>query len=89
MTTKFKLQPYEGERSSLEQWFGECSSKYGFEAEQYLDKKVEIILSNNFHFSGLVVNVLEDTLILFDKFDVNVSIKLLDIMILSEVSNGD
>ena len=59
------------------------------EAEQYLDKKVKIILSNNFHFSGLVASVLEDTLILFDKFDVTVSIKLSDIMILSEVSNGN
>jgi len=59
------------------------------EAEQYLDKRVKIILSNNFHFSGLVVTVLEDTLILFDKFDINVSIKLSDIMILSEVQDGN
>jgi hypothetical protein len=58
------------------------------EAEKYLNKKVRIILSNNFHFSGLVLNVFADTLILFDKFDTEVSIKLSDIMICSEVSNG-
>lgn len=57
------------------------------EAEKYLNKKVRIIISNNFHFSGLVVDVLEDTLVLFDKFNTRVSIKLSDIMICSEVKN--
>ena len=59
------------------------------EAEKYLNKKVKIILSNNFHFSGLVLNVLEDTLILFDKFDTEVSIKLANIMVCSEVLKND
>ena len=58
------------------------------EAEKYLNKKVRIILSNNFHFSGLVLNVLGDTLILFDKFNAEVSIKLSEIIICSEVSDG-
>jgi len=58
------------------------------EAEKYLNRKVKIILSNNFHFSGQVINVLEDTLILFDKFDTEVSIKLSEIMICSDISNG-
>ena len=57
------------------------------EAERYLGKKVRVILSNRFHFSGTVLEVSEDTLILLDKFNIEVSIKLLDIMVCSEVSN--
>jgi len=58
------------------------------EAEKYLKRKVRVVLSNGFHFSGEVLEVSEDTLILFDKFDANVSIKLSDIMVCSEVFNG-
>jgi ribosome maturation factor RimP len=58
------------------------------EAERYLGKKVRVILSNRFHFSGKVLEVSEDTLILFDKFNIEVSIKISDIIVCSEVSNG-
>jgi len=58
------------------------------EAEKHLRKKVRIVLSNGFHFSGEVLEVSEDTLILFDKFDTKVSIKLSDIIVCSEVANG-
>ena len=58
------------------------------EAEKHLRKKVRVVLSNGFHFSGEVLEVSEDTLILFDKFDTRVSIKLSDIIVCSEVANG-
>ncbi len=58
------------------------------EAEKHLRKKVRIVLSNGFHFSGEVLEVSEDTFILLDKFGARVSIKLSDIMVCSEVTNG-
>jgi len=49
-----------------------------------VDKKVKIILSNNFKFSGKILKVDEETLTLFDIFNCEVSIKLSDIMVCYE-----
>ena len=54
------------------------------EVEKYLNKKVKIILTNNFHFTGKVLEVSETTLFMKDKFDADVSLNLKDIMICSE-----
>jgi len=54
------------------------------EAEKLVGKKVKIILSNNFKFSGKVISVNEDTLKIIDIFNSPVSIKLSDIMVCSE-----
>lgn len=56
------------------------------EAKKTINKNVRILLSNNFSFSGKVLDVSEETLKLFDKFGNRVSIKLSDIMVLTEVS---
>lgn len=57
------------------------------EAQQYLDKKIRIILKNNFRFSGLVLvlEVGEDTLRLQDRFDGIISVSLEDIMLVTGV----
>lgn len=51
------------------------------EAKKYVRKNVRLILSNNFIFHGLVVSASEDTLVLLDRFQKNVSIRLNDILI--------
>ena len=58
------------------------------EAENYADQKVKIILSNGFHFTGKVISVSDDALVIFDKFNSRVTLKLSDIMVCSGVSNG-
>jgi len=55
------------------------------EAETFIGKKIRLILTNNFHFSGMVLDCNDDTLTLKDKFNKNVSIKLSEIMIFSEI----
>ena len=58
------------------------------EAEEYLNKPVRIILTNRFHFTGIVLNVSETSLILLDKFNERITLNLPDIMICSGGSNG-
>lgn len=55
------------------------------EAQQYLNKKIRIILKNNFRFSGLVLEIGEDTLRLEDRFEGIISVSLSDIMLVTEV----
>lgn len=55
------------------------------EALKYLDKHIRIILSNQFKFQGVVVEITEDTLRLNDRLDGEISIGLDDIMLCSEV----
>ena len=52
MTTKFNVQPYEGERFSPGQWFEECFSKYGFEVGLQVRKLVgdQIVSSQKIYF---------------------------------------
>lgn len=58
------------------------------EAEQYVGRKIKLILRNNFHYSGKILSVSEDTLSIMDKFNHHVSINLNDIMIFEEVENA-
>ena len=46
------------------------------EAVSYIGKKVKILLTNNFHYSGVVLDVSEVSLILNDKFDNRVVLRL-------------
>lgn len=51
------------------------------EAKKHIGKQVRILLSNNFHYSGKILDVSEDTLVLLDKFSQEVSLRLQDVMI--------
>ena len=59
------------------------------EAKNYLNRKIKLILTNGFHYTGIVLNVLEDTLTIKDKFSNSVSIKLSNIMVFEEILNGE
>ena len=50
------------------------------EARSYLKKKCRLVLSNTFRYTGEIVEVTEDTLILFDKFNNRVSLNLNEII---------
>ena len=54
------------------------------EAESYRGRRIRLILSNNFHYSGEVVDISPTSLILIDKFGIRVSLSLSDIMVCSE-----
>ena len=54
------------------------------EAVQYKSKRVKILIQNGFKFSGEVLEITPDTLVLRDKFNEKVSIRLADIMLCSE-----
>jgi len=50
------------------------------EAKNYLKKSIRIVLSNTYRFTGAVVEVTSDTILINDKFDKLVSLKLNDIV---------
>jgi len=54
------------------------------EAEEYRGRRIRLILSNNFHYSGEVIDITSTSLIITDKFGVRVSINLADIMVCSK-----
>ena len=51
-------------------------------AERYQSKHVRIILKNNFHYTGLVLETSENKLLIKDKFNKEVLIDLDDISVL-------
>jgi len=50
------------------------------EARSYLKKRCRLVLSNTFRYTGKVLEVTQDTLILFDKFNNRVSLNLNEII---------
>lgn len=50
------------------------------EAQAYLKKKIRLVLSNTYRFSGEVIKVTSDTILINDKFDKQVSLRLNDII---------
>jgi len=58
------------------------------EALKLKKKKVRLVLSSSYRYSGKIITVNVDTLILNDKFGNDVSIKLSDISV-CEVLDGD
>ena len=50
------------------------------EARSYLKKRCRLVLSNTFRYTGEVLEVTQDTLILFDKFNNKVSLNLNEII---------
>ena len=50
------------------------------EARNYLKKKCRVVLKNTFRYTGEIIEITEDTLILFDKFDNKVSLNLNEII---------
>ena len=50
------------------------------EAKTYLKKKIRLVLSNTYRFTGTVIEVTSGTLIIKDKFDKRVSLRLKDIV---------
>jgi len=57
-------------------------------AETILNKQVKIVTRNNLHFTGRVLDVLENSLIILDKYGERVTLNFEIIMICSEASNG-
>jgi len=53
---------------------------------EYEGLRVQIILSNNFSYSGLVINEDDSFIQIRDKFNLLVSIKKSDIQVIKEVS---
>ncbi len=51
-------------------------------------KRVKLILTNQYKFSGIVLEVNEESLVLKDKFNENVTINLNSILLISEESDG-
>jgi len=54
----------------------------------YLNKRVHIILNNNFTFIGLVIDTDENSLTLIDKNNSHVSLKEEQIATIKELNNG-
>jgi len=50
------------------------------EAKTYLKKKIRLVLSNTYRFTGEVVEVTSDTILINDKFNKRVSLRLKDIV---------
>jgi hypothetical protein len=50
------------------------------EAKNYLKKKIRIVLSNTYRFTGTVKGVNSETILIDDKFDKLVSLRLKDIV---------
>jgi len=60
------------------------------EAERYVGRKVRIILKNNFHYTGLVIDTSENKILIKDKFSNDVLISLDDISLMEVLQeNGN
>jgi len=59
------------------------------EASKFIGKKVRLILTNRYRYSGMVLDCNDQDLILKDKFQKKVFIKLASIMLFEEVEDGD
>lgn len=59
------------------------------DAERYAGKKVRIILKNNFHYTGLVIDTSENKILIKDKFSNEVMISLDDISLMEILKNGN
>ena len=57
------------------------------EAKTYLKKRIRLVLTNTYRFTGEVVEVTSDTILINDKFDKRVSLRLKDIVSCEVVSN--
>ena len=57
------------------------------EAIKFKNKHIKIVLTNNYRYSGKVLDVNEDSLILLDKFGSEIILRLGNLMIV-EVENG-
>ena len=55
------------------------------EATKYKDKNVRIVLTNNYRYSGKVLEIGEESLILFDKFNSKISLRLANLMIVEVI----
>ena len=58
------------------------------EVLNYINKKVRMILVNNFRYTGIVVSCDDKTLNLQDKYKKNIFIQLESIMLFEEVKDG-
>lgn len=58
------------------------------EYQSYLGKIVKILLTNNYSYTGKVLEVNENSLTILDKFEQKVTFHLNSIMIITEVNNN-
>jgi hypothetical protein len=59
------------------------------EAKKYLKNKCRLVLSNTFRYTGEVLEVTQDTIIIFDKFNSRVSLNLNEIISCEVLENGE
>lgn len=57
--------------------------------EQYQNKKVRLVLMNGFHYSGLVLSVNGDFIILLDKYKKEVTINKNSIQAIEEAEKNE
>lgn len=57
------------------------------EAIKFKNKNVKIVLTNNYRYSGEVLDISEDSLILLDKFGSEIMLRLGNLMIVEVVEN--
>lgn len=50
------------------------------EAKTYIQKRVRLVLSNSYRFTGEVLEITRDTMLINDRFDKRVSLGLKDIV---------
>ena len=58
------------------------------QARFYLGKKVYLVLTNQYKYSGEIIDVSSSALAIIDKFGCRVSISLNEIVVCTEVQNG-
>ena len=56
------------------------------EENQEIGKKVRLILNNNFHYQGIILDSSTSFIILRDKFDQKVTINRANISVMEEIS---
>jgi len=61
----------------------------GIMASDLIGKKIRLVLSNNFHYTGRVIDENEKTLTIIDQKGVEVKISKYSIIIQEEVLNGN
>lgn len=57
------------------------------ETIQFKSKKVKIVLTNNYRYSGEVLEITEDSLILLDKFGSEIMLRLGNLMIVEVIKD--
>ena len=55
---------------------------------KFLNKKVKLVLSNDYNYTGTILKIREYNLVLKDKFDLELDIDISSIFVIGEVKDG-